>query len=81
MSSIDWLIGSAYRLGSAIFISFPIKRPKNMASTENSTVMTLSIRLVRSFEHRNIRHITLRGIDSSGQMTGSELKQRILTSS
>ena len=57
-----------------------------MASTEtdntgNANVMTLPIRLVRSFEHRNIRHITVRGIDSSGQMTGSELKQHILTSS
>jgi hypothetical protein len=57
-----------------------------MADTENSTTsnangMTLPVRLVRSFEHRNIRHITLRGIDSSGQMTGSELKQRILISS
>lgn len=49
------------------------------ASNENT--MILSIRLIRSFEHRNIRHVTLRSIDSSGQMTGSELKQRILTSS
>ncbi|CAF5117646.1 unnamed protein product [Rotaria sp. Silwood1] len=47
------------------------------ASNENS--MTLSIRLIRSFEHRNIRHLILRSIDSSGQMTGNELKQRILT--
>lgn len=49
--------------------------------TSNENTMTLPIRLVRSFEHRNIRHIALRSIDSSGQMTGSELKQRILTSS
>jgi hypothetical protein len=47
-------------------------------STENG--MTLSIRLIRSFEHRNIRHLIVRSIDPSGQMLGSELKQRILTS-
>lgn len=57
-----------------------------MATIENSATstenkMTLSIRLIRSFEHRNIRYVVLRGIDSSGQMTGSELKQQILTSS
>ena len=51
------------------------------SATENVPVMTLSIRLVRSFQHRNIRHVPLRGIDSSGQITGSELKARILTSS
>ncbi|CAF1052575.1 unnamed protein product [Rotaria sordida] len=54
-----------------------------MSSNDNSPMnensMILSIRLIRSFEHRNIRHITLRSIDSSGQMTGKELKQRILT--
>ena len=49
--------------------------------TNNENGMTLSFRLVRSFEHRNIRHIALRHIDSSGQITGGELKQRILTSS
>ncbi|UJR22539.1 hypothetical protein I4U23_025588 [Adineta vaga] len=47
--------------------------------TSNENTMILSVRLVRSFEHRNIRNIILRSIDSSGQMTGSELKQRILT--
>jgi len=51
------------------------------SATSNENGMTLPIRLVRSFEHRNIRYITLRCIDSSGQMTGKELKQRILTSS
>ena len=51
------------------------------SGTSNENTMILSIRLIRSFEHRNIRHVTLRSIDSSGQMTGSELKQRILTSS
>ena len=55
------------------------------ANTENSAAsnentMILPIRLIRSFEHRNIRHIPLRSIDSSGQMTGRELKERILTS-
>lgn len=50
------------------------------AGTTNEKGMTLPIRLIRSFEHRNVRHITLRHIDSSGQMTGIELKQRILTS-
>lgn len=50
-------------------------------AASNSNSMTLSIRLIRSFEHRNIRHIPLRSIDSLGQMTGRELKQRILTSS
>ncbi|CAF1177351.1 unnamed protein product [Adineta ricciae] len=49
------------------------------SGTSNENTMVLSIRLIRSFEHRNIRHVTLRSIDSSGQMTGSELKQRILT--
>jgi hypothetical protein len=52
----------------------------NETSTSNENGMTLPIRLIRSFEHRNIRHITLRCIDSSGHMTGYELKQRILTS-
>jgi hypothetical protein len=51
------------------------------STTSNENGMTLPIRLIRSFEHRNIRHITLRSIDSSGQMTGRELKQHILTSS
>ncbi len=51
------------------------------SATSNTNVMTLPIRLVRSFEHRNIRHIAARGIDSSGKMTGSEFKQHILTSS
>ena len=56
-----------------------------MASTDTSATnsennMTISIRLIRSFEHRNIRHIALSSIDSSGQMTGNELKQHILTS-
>lgn len=51
------------------------------ATASNANSMTLPIRLIRSFEHRNIRHIALRSIDSSGQMTGRELKQRILTSS
>ncbi|CAF1145634.1 unnamed protein product [Rotaria sordida] len=54
-----------------------------MSSNDNSPMnensMILSIRLIRSFEHRNIRHITLRSIDSSGQMAGKELKQQILT--
>ena len=48
------------------------------SNSENS--MIISVRLIRSFEHRNIRHIALRSIDSSGQMTGGELKQHILTS-
>ncbi|CAF4027269.1 unnamed protein product, partial [Rotaria sp. Silwood2] len=45
----------------------------------NENSMILSIRLIRSFEHRNIRHIILHSIDSSGQMTGNEVKKRILT--
>jgi hypothetical protein len=53
---------------------------ENSAAASNENDMILSIRLVRSFGHRNIRHIILRSIDSSGQMTGNELKQRILTS-
>jgi hypothetical protein len=53
----------------------------NSATASNENGMTLSIRLVRSFEHRNIRYLTLHHIDSSGQMTGNELKQCILTSS
>jgi len=52
----------------------------NGLTTTNENGMTLSIRLIRSFEHRNIRHIILRAIDSSGQMTGKELKERLLTS-
>ncbi len=51
------------------------------STTSNENGMILSIRLIRSFEHRNIRHIIFRCADSSGQMTGKELKQRILISS
>ncbi|CAF0875842.1 unnamed protein product [Adineta steineri] len=51
-----------------------------MASNDNGNdTMIISIRLIRSFEHRNMRNLVLRSIDSSGQMTGKELKQRILT--
>lgn len=53
----------------------------NGSTACNETQMTLSIRLIRSFEHRNIRNLILRALDSSGQMTGKELKGRILTSS
>lgn len=50
-------------------------------AASNQNTMTLSIRLIRSFPHRNIRYLPVRSIDSSGQMTGKELKQLILTSS
>jgi hypothetical protein len=45
----------------------------------NATDFILSIRLIRSFEHRNIRHVTLRHIEPSDQMTGKQLKEKILT--
>ena len=49
-----------------------------MTETSHENRMTLSIRLIRSFEHRNIRHVVLHCDDSS--MTGAELKQRVLKS-
>lgn len=52
----------------------------NTSATSDNKGMTLPIRLIRSFEHRNIRHIPVRCSDSSGQITGREFKQRILTS-
>ena len=66
-----------------ISFHFEMSLQENTENTaaSNSNSMTLPIRLIRSFEHRNIRHIALRSIDSSGEMTGRELKQRILTSS
>ena len=60
---------------------FPFLIYRKMSSCdEDHRTLTLSIRLIRSFAHRNIQHIIVRGIDASGVMTGSELKQHILKS-
>ena len=45
--------------------------------TSEGNTLTLRIRLIRSFEHRNIRFIVVRNIDPSGQLTGKELKELI----
>lgn len=45
--------------------------------TNDEHGLILSIRLIRSFEHRNIRHIVVKNIEPNGQMTGKELKELI----
>lgn len=45
--------------------------------TNDGDGLILSIRLIRSFEHRNIRHIVVKNIEPNGQMTGKELKEFI----
>ena len=45
--------------------------------TNDEHGLILSIRLIRSFEHRNMRHIVVKNIEPNGQMTGKELKELI----
>lgn len=49
----------------------------SIMTAEEQHGLTLRIRLIRSFEHRNIRFLVLRNIDPSGQLTGKELKELI----
>lgn len=39
--------------------------------------LILSIRLIRSFEYRNIRHLTVKNLASPENLTGSQLKEEI----
>ena len=50
---------------------------KTMAETNNSAEVTITIRLLRSFQHRTVKNMVLRNVDLN--QTVGELKREVLT--